>query len=97
MGWGSIVKEVYIGRVYKKDIHWKLEETNEYIDSLEKELTALVASTPREETSDDGEKVSWLWYTSVELKRINSELREAYNEVYLYEIALENMEDVIDY
>lgn len=54
MGWGVQVKtEIYISRVLKEDVDSKIEENEKIISSLEKEISMLISSNPRDIVSED--------------------------------------------
>lgn len=63
MGWGTILKEVYINRVSPNEVEIRMEEEESLITMYRDDLMMLAAATPRE--VNDGDSVeTWEDYAS---------------------------------
>lgn len=63
MGWGTILKEVYVSRVSPNEVEIRMEEEESLITMYRDDLMMLAAATPRE--VNDGDSVEpWEDYAS---------------------------------
>lgn len=97
MGWGSIIKEVVLYRVYPKDIADKLKETEEMIEFLKDDIKALVHATPRDIVEADGSITHWEDYAKFKLRDTLEELEDEIWKKHLCQCALDCPEDVEEY
>ena len=98
MGWGLILKEVYLSRIRKSELEDTLEENNKIIRMYEDELIALAVyiHPSIKDGEQDGEEVSLVDYAPTKIRNITEALCELYNKNYLIQIAIDNPEDIIE-
>ena len=96
MSWGITIKDIYIIRVRKSELEWKLEEVKEEITMLNLTLAALAAVGPHEILDVGGSPFNWEDHISMRVKEISDLLKEAYVNEWVYETALEDMDNVTD-
>lgn len=96
MGYGIIIKNVYIPGVKKDYLHEKLEEIKDYIKMDEDMLLALAAVTPHPVFYDSGEPMEWVEYVTMKVSRLNESIAEYRRMEFIISYALEHLEDVED-
>ena len=96
MSWGLTIKDIYVIRVRKNDLEWLLEEVKEEIEMLNLTLAALAAVGPHEVLDVEGSPFNWEDYVSMRVKEVSESLKGAYVNEWIYETALEDMDNVTD-
>ena len=94
MGWGLIIKDVYVNRVRKDQLPDKIEETKEMIEHLEDGIKALAFGQPRDVQSEGGQFTPWEDYAPPALRDILDGLKDMYIKQYLYELAADDLNEV---
>lgn len=82
MSWGTTYTyEGYLSRIGKDEISHKLEENQDYIESLWREIIAYAASTPPSDVDDgEGNKVPFPEFIACKINSYRKELEETYWE-----------------
>jgi hypothetical protein len=95
MGWGIIFnQDIYLNRLRldsKQDLIELIEDTNQFIADIEREIAMLVASTPKDIVLDVGENV--LEYLDLQLKEKHQLLKENVLLLGRIEMLLEYLDD----
>lgn len=95
MGWGTILKEVYINRVRPDDVERFMEEEESLIQMYRDDLMMLAAATPRE--VNDGDSIEpWEDYASRRVgEAIKGLMESAVNQYQLNLIKEADPNDIV--
>jgi len=95
MGWGLILKHVYINKIRKNEIEHKIKECESMIEYCQKNLIALASASPRD-VKINNETITWEEHVLTETERLVDEIRENESLLNLLYIAQESNGDDIE-
>jgi hypothetical protein len=94
MGWGLIVKDVYLSRVTKSELPTRIQELEDYIEYCKKKLFALMIASPRTIRDIENNPIEWEDHVIFEMNDLWEDLEESISKLNLYRIALQDLDSV---
>lgn len=84
MGWGTYYTyDGYLSRIGKNEISAKLEEAQDFVDLMWREILAYAAATPPVEIADDeGNNMPYAEFIASKINSYRKELEEQYWEIH---------------
>ena len=93
MGWGVIIKEVYVNRASVDTLEHEIEELNDLIAIQETEIAMLVGATPNT-LNNDGDALAgaaqWIDVVPNRLQNLLYEYKKNVRRLHLLELARDN-------
>jgi len=88
MGWGTVVKEVYLSRMSKQNAESNLEDEQGIMQMFRDELMILAAASPRDVKDQDGWE-QWEYYIRRRVSEIYDGLIDSAVKCYQYQLLIE--------
>ena len=96
MGWGLLIKNVYLNRVSKDKLAANIKNTEHLIQNIEIELIALAASTSKDITVGEDRSEPRHIYVAREVRELLTEYKESSGLLYLMYQAADSYEPDIE-